>query len=318
MTTYSSSLPLSNGYDPHVRDYIALLKPRVMSLVVFTAFVGMVISPTSLHPVLAFGSLLCIAVGAGASAALNMWWDRDIDAIMKRTKNRPIPAGSIAPKSVLAFGLGLSIASVGLLGLIANAMAAALLAFTIFFYAVVYTIWLKRSTAQNIVIGGAAGALPPVVGWAATTGTISLEGIVLFMIIFLWTPPHFWALALFRNEDYTRANIPMMPVTHGDRKTRSQILLYTLLLVPTTLAPVFLGFGHMPYAVTALVVNGMFLRQAWHVYNTTSEYSKKTGYKSEKTLFFTSLIYLFALFGALLFEYVLSRYVDVSLPFLVL
>jgi len=294
---------------------VALLKPRVMSLVIFTAFVGMVLAPDPIHPVLGFASLLCIAVGAGASAALNMWWDRDIDLIMKRTQKRPIPSGAVSPNAALALGIGFSLASVGLLILFANPAAAALLAFTIFFYAVVYTMWLKRSTSQNIVIGGAAGAFPPMVGWVASTGTITIEPIILFLIIFFWTPPHFWALALFRNEDYTRANVPMMPVTHGDRATRNQILLYTLILIPITFAPVALGFGHVLYGITAVVVNALFVRQALVVYNQTNVTSEKNNFASEKRLFFISLIYLFALFAAFLVEYTLQQYLNLSNPF---
>ncbi len=216
-------------------DYLALLKPRVMSLVVFTAFVGMIMAPSLPHPVIGFASLLAIAVGAGASGALNMWYDADIDAIMTRTANRPVPAGRVAPGEALAFGLFLSAASVFVLGFVANWLSAGLLAFTIFFYAVIYTMWLKRSTAQNIVIGGAAGAFPPMIGWAVSTGGISLESITLFLIIFIWTPPHFWALALLKSDDYARAGIPMLPVVAGEDETRRQILLYTILLAPLVL-----------------------------------------------------------------------------------
>src|ERR671913_1223589 len=228
----------SNG---DVSDYIALLKPRVMSLVIFTALVGMVVSQPAVHPVIAFGSLLMIAVGAGASGCLNMWWDADIDAVMTRTRGRPIPAGRIARGEALSFGLALAFGSVLALGLIANWFAAAFLAFTIAFYAVVYSMWLKRATAQNIVIGGAAGAFPPMIGEAAVSGTVGVETFVLFLVIFLWTPPHFWALALVRSGDYARAGIPMMPNVAGPDSTRRQILAYTLLLVPTGLAPVVLG-----------------------------------------------------------------------------
>ncbi len=226
-----------------VSDYIALLKPRVMSLVVFTAAVGLVMAPGNQHPFLSFISILCIAVGGGASGALNMWWDADIDAVMSRTKKRPIPAGKITRQEAFAFGMVLSFGSVLTLGLVANWMAAGLLAFTIFFYVVIYTMWLKRSTPQNIVIGGAAGALPPMVGWAAVTGDVTLVSIALFMITFTWTPPHFWALALVKNGDYQDAGVPMLPVVAGETATRHQIVLYSLLLLPVGMAPYFLGFA---------------------------------------------------------------------------
>src|SRR4051794_38533282 len=224
-----------------VSDYIALLKPRVMSLVIFTALVGLAVAPGSLHPVTAFTALLCIAVGAGAAGALNMWYDADIDAVMTRTAKRPIPNGRVQPGEALAFGLTLAGFSVMTLGLLVNALAAGLLAFTIFFYAVIYTMWLKRSTPQNIVIGGAAGAFPPMIGWAAVTGSLSLEPILLFLIIFFWTPPHFWALALYRQQDFARAGIPMLPNVAGEVTTRWQILLYTLVLVPLGIAPWLMG-----------------------------------------------------------------------------
>src|ERR671917_1672832 len=236
-----------------VGDYVALLKPRVMSLVVFTALVGMVVAQPDVHPAIAFGSLVMIAVGAGASGCLNMWWDADADAVMTRTRGRPIPAGRIGRDEALSFGLTLAVGSVLALGLIANWLAAALLAFTIVFYAAVYSMWLKRATAQNIVIGGAAGAFPPMIGEAAVSGTVGLETFVLFLIIFLWTPPHFWALALVKSGDYARAGIPMMPNVAGSDSTRRQILAYTLLLVPAGLAPVALGFGGIVYALVALL-----------------------------------------------------------------
>src|SRR4249920_1150674 len=220
-----------------VGDYIALMKPRVMSLVVFTALVGLAVAPGSLHPVAAFTALLCIAVGAGAAGALNMWYDADVDALMTRTARRPVPMGRVRPGEALAFGLTLGSFAVVVLGLLVNWVASALLAFTIFFYVVIYTIWLKRSTPQNIVIGGAAGAFPPVIGWAAVTGSLSLEPVLLFLIIFFWTPPHFWALALYRTEDYARAGLPMLPVTHGQRFTRLYVLLYTLVLFASALLP---------------------------------------------------------------------------------
>ncbi|MDH5797127.1 MAG: heme o synthase, partial [Paracoccaceae bacterium] len=213
-------------------DYVALLKPRVMSLVVFTALVGLIVAPVSVHPLVGFASVLFIAIGAGASGALNMWYDADIDRIMRRTRSRPVPAGKVTPEEALAFGLALSGFAVVMLALAANIFAAAFLAFTIFFYAVVYTMWLKRWTPQNIVIGGASGAFPPMIGWAAATGGISLESVLMFALIFMWTPPHFWALALFMKEDYSNAGVPMLTVTHGRRATRNHILVYTLLLAP--------------------------------------------------------------------------------------
>ena len=225
-----------------VGDYIALMKPRVMSLVVFTALVGLAVAPGSLHPVAAFTALLCIAVGAGAAGALNMWYDADVDALMTRTARRPVPMGRVRPGEALAFGLTLGSFAVVTLGLLVSWVASALLAFTIFFYVVIYTIWLKRSTPQNIVIGGAAGAFPPMIGWAAVTGSLSFEPVLLFLIIFFWTPPHFWALALYRTEDYARARIPMLPVVSGDASTRRQIMLYTLILVPLGVAPWAFGY----------------------------------------------------------------------------
>src|SRR5580698_8811508 len=251
--------------EAEVADYIALLKPRVMSLVIFTAFVGLVIAPGHFHPVLAFTSLLCIAAGAGASGALNMALEGDIDAIMSRTANRPIPRGRITQAEATAFGMTLAFFSVMTLGILVNWYAGALLAFTIFFYVVIYTMWLKRSTAQNIVIGGAAGALPPVVAWAAATGSIAVEPIVLFLIIFFWTPPHFWALSLYRTEDYVRAGIPMLPVVAGATETRRQILLYTLILAPLGAAPWLLGYAGLDYGVVALVTGAIMIALAFRV-----------------------------------------------------
>jgi protoheme IX farnesyltransferase len=242
-----------------VRDYFALLKPRVMSLVVFTALVGIVRAPDAIHPVLAFASLLCIAIGAGAAGALNMWWDADIDARMTRTARRPIPAGKVGEGEALAFGLVLSVGSVLMLGLFAGMLAAALLAFTIFFYAVVYSMWLKRSTPQNIVIGGAAGAFPPMIGWAAVTGSIGIESILLFLIIFFWTPPHFWALALLKKEDYARAGVPMLPNVAGDAETRKQILIYSFILAPLGVAPALLGFAGLAYGLASAALGIVFL-----------------------------------------------------------
>src|SRR5262252_10867133 len=236
-----------------VGDYIALMKPRVMSLVVFTAFVGLLVAPGHLHPVLGVGALICIAVGAGAAGALNMWYDADIDALMARTARRPIPAGRVTRGEALGFGMTLAVGSVAVLGLATNWLAAGLLAFTIFFYVAVYTMWLKRSTPQNIVIGGAAGAFPPMIGWAAATGGTGLEAVFLFLIIFLWTPPHFWALALCRADDYARAGIPMLPVVAGTRETRRQILIYALVLAPLGVAPWIAGYAGPLYGAVAAI-----------------------------------------------------------------
>jgi protoheme IX farnesyltransferase len=280
-----------------VGDYIALLKPRVMSLVVFTALVGLSVAPGSLHPVTAFTALLCIAVGAGASGALNMWFDADIDAKMTRTARRPVPAGRVQPGEALAFGLTLSGFSVVILGVLVNVPSAALLAFTIFFYAVVYTMWLKRSTPQNIVIGGAAGAFPPMIGWAAVTGSLSLEPVVLFAIIFFWTPPHFWALALYKTEDYARAGIPMLPVVAGDAATRLQILLYTLVVVPIGIAPWPLGYAGVLYGATSVVTGAIMVLLAVQVYR-----ERRPAERAARNLFAFSILYLFLLFAVLLVE----------------
>ena len=240
-------------------DYIALMKPRVMSLVVFTALVGMVMAPGSVHPVMAVAALVPIAVGAGGSAALNMWYDADIDAIMQRTKDRPVPSGRVSKQAALTFGLWVSGLSVMAMAVMINYLSAALLAFTIFFYVVVYTMFLKRSTAQNIVIGGAAGALPPVIGWAAAAGSIGIEPLIYFAIIFFWTPPHFWALALIKNDDYKAANLPMLPVTDGVQSTLVQIVAYALILFAVTLAPYALGYSGLFYAAGAAVLSGLFV-----------------------------------------------------------
>ena len=240
-------------------DYIALMKPRVMSLVVFTALVGMVMAPGSVHPVMAVAALVLIAVGAGASAALNMWYDSDIDAIMQRTKDRPVPSGRVSKQAALTFGLWVSGLSVMAMAVMINYLSAALLAFTIFFYVVVYTMFLKRSTAHNIVIGGAAGALPPVIGWAAAAGSIGIEPLIYFAIIFFWTPPHFWALALIKNDDYKAANVPMLPVTDGVQSTLVQIVAYALILFAVTLAPYALGYSGLFYAAGAAVLSALFV-----------------------------------------------------------
>ena len=282
--------------EAEVSDYIALLKPRVMSLVIFTAFVGLVIAPGHFHPVLAFTSLLCIAAGAGASGALNMALEGDIDAIMSRTANRPIPRGRITPAEATAFGMTLAFFSVLTLGILVNWYAGALLAFTIFFYVVIYTMWLKRWTAQNIVIGGAAGSLPPVVAWAAATGSLSVEPLLLFLIIFFWTPPHFWALALFRSDDYARAGVPMLPVVAGPDATRLQILLYTIVLVAVAIAPWPLGYFDAVYGVTSLVLGAGMLAFAVNVYRRRA---RAESLRATRKLFAFSILYLFALFATL-------------------
>ncbi len=279
-----------------VGDYIALMKPRVMSLVVFTAFVGLLVAPGHLHPVIAATALLCIAVGAGAAGALNMWYDADIDGRMARTAARPIPAGRVLPGEALAFGMTLAVGAVVVLGLLVNVVAAALLAVTIAFYVVVYTMWLKRSTPQNIVIGGAAGALPPLIGWAAVTGNVAIEPVLLFLIIFFWTPPHFWALSLYRSEDYARAGIPMLPVVAGDRETRWQILLYTLILAPLGVMPWLLGYAGPVYGLVALVSGVAMIGLALRVR------AERRGYAASKQMFAFSILYLFLLFAMLLVD----------------
>ena len=285
-------------------DYVALLKPRVMSLVIFTALAGLVAAPVHVHPVIGFAALLAISVGAGASGALNMWYDRDIDAIMTRTRARPIPSGRIGAREALGFGLTLSTFAVFTLGVVTNWLAAGLLAFTIFFYAVVYTMWLKRWTPQNIVIGGAAGAFPPMIGWAAATGSISLESVALFSIIFFWTPPHFWALALFKSGDYGRAGVPMMPNVKGAARTRLEIFLYSLLLVPVCLSPWFIGFEGRAYGVVALVSSLVMLALAFRVWRDTEGRDKD---KAAKQLFAYSILHLFLLFAVIVAEHGILR-----------
>jgi protoheme IX farnesyltransferase len=289
-------------------DYVALLKPRVMSLVVFTALVGLVAAPVSLHPVEAVAAILFIALGAGASGALNMWWDADIDAAMRRTRGRPVPAGRVTPGEALGLGLALSGISVVMLGLAANWFAAAFLAFTIFFYAVVYTMWLKRTTPQNIVIGGAAGAFPPMVGWACATGGVSVEAAAMFALIFMWTPPHFWALALFTKGDYEAAGVPMLNVTHGRRVTRNHILGYTLALAPVAVATAFTGIGGPLYLAVAVALNAVFVAGAVRLWRRDDAASAADGHAVEKRFFRFSLTYLFLHFGAILAEAVLRPY----------
>jgi protoheme IX farnesyltransferase len=282
-----------------VAEYFALLKPRVMFLVVFTALVGLVAAPGTMHPVLAIAALVCIAVGAGAAGALNMWYDADIDARMARTAARPVPRGRISPDEARTFGTVLAVGSVICLGLMANWLAAGLLALTISFYVFVYTMWLKRLTPQNIVIGGAAGAVPPMIGWAAATGTVSLDSFVLFLIIFVWTPPHFWALAILRLGDYARAGVPMLPVVHGEDATRRQILIYSLILAPLGLVPSLIGLGGMLYTVATAVLGALFLVFAFACYR---ERVGPGAERAAKNLFAYSILYLFLLFAALLVE----------------
>ncbi len=290
VTSHQSVTGTTDGlYGPSVADFWNLLKPRVMSLVIFTGFAGMFLAPTSIHPMLFIISLFAIAAGAGASGAINQWYDSDIDAVMQRTQNRPIPAGAVEPAEALSFGLIISALSVLVLGLASNWLAAGLLAFTIFFYGVVYTIWLKRSTPQNIVIGGAAGALPPVIGWAAVSGSLSIEPLLLFAIIFMWTPPHFWALALFRNEDYTRAGVPMMPVVAGEAETRRQILIYAVLLAPLGVLPAFIGMSSLLYGAVAAGLGLNFIRLSRALMRSPDD-------AAARRLFGFSIVYLFLLF----------------------
>ena len=297
-----SQSPSLGGQGP-AGDYFALLKPRVMSLVIFTAFVGIVAAPGTLHPLLVLVALLAIAVGAGASGALNMWYDADIDAKMRRTASRPIPRGAILPGEALGFGAFLAVASVIVLGLFVNLVAAALLAFTIFFYVAIYTMWLKRWTPHNIVIGGAAGALPPMIGWAAVTGTVDLGAISLFLIIFMWTPPHFWALALFREHDYANAGVPMLPNIAGPDETRKQILLYTLVLLPLTFLPALLGVSGILFVAGVAVLSAVFLYYAIGVYRIREGAAAD---RACKKLFGFSILWLFLVFALIPVERLLG------------
>jgi len=306
--TMSDTQTIGQAGEAGFGDYIALLKPRVMSLVVFTALVGVLVAPGPVHPFIAMTSILFIALGAGASGSLNMWWDADIDLIMKRTAKRPVPSGRVQPGEALGFGMALSGISVVMLALTANLLAAGLLAFTIFFYAVVYSMWLKRSTPQNIVIGGAAGAFPPMIGWVAMTGSISVEAVLMFMLIFMWTPPHFWALALFMNEDYSKAGVPMLTVTHGKKTTRTHILVYTILLAPFALAAGFTSIGGPVYLVVSAVLNAMFLWGAWRIWRRDEDMAEADKYAVEKQVFKFSLMYLFLHFGAFLAEAALKPF----------
>jgi protoheme IX farnesyltransferase len=296
-TTSSANALLSAAAAPaRWQDYVLLLKPRVMSLVIFTAITGLVCAGVPLNPILAGVAILCIAVGAGASGALNMWFDADIDQLMRRTRGRPVPAGRVQGADALAMGITLSLCSVGLMGLAVNWLAAFLLAFTIFFYAVVYTMWLKRSTAQNIVIGGLAGALPPAVGWAAASGAAPLNAWLLVAIIFVWTPPHFWALSLTTQDDYRRAGVPMLPVTRGEAETRRQILIYSAVLALVALAPTFTGLGGLAYLAIAAVGGAAFVALAGRL-------AIRKQSADARRLFGFSILYLFLLFAALLGEH---------------
>ena len=295
MTDVTNELTLNQTGGASAGDFIELLKPRVMSLVVFTGLAGIVLAPGEIHPFLAVVAVLCIAVGAGASGAINMWYDRDIDAVMARTIKRPIPSGRVEPSEALAFGVTLSVLSVVVMGLAVNWAAASLLALTIGFYVFVYTMWLKRRTPQNIVIGGAAGAFPPMIGWAAVTGSADLPSVLLFLLIFLWTPPHFWALALFRNGDYTRAGVPMMPVVAGEKATKRQMLAYTLILLPVAAAPSFVGIAGPAYLAVSAILGLMFVGHAVRVLRAGDD-------KPAKKMFGFSILYLFLLFAVMMAE----------------
>jgi len=295
---------VQSAFEPSVGDFLELMKPRVMSLVVFTALTGMVVAPGGLHPVLAIIALIAITVGAGASGALNMWYDADIDARMARTAARPIPRGRVTADEALTFGVVLSVGSVLTLGVLVNWVAGGLLALTILYYIFVYTMWLKRRTPQNIVIGGAAGSFPPMIGWAAVTGSVSLESVLLFLIIFMWTPPHFWALALYRCRDYERAGVPMLPVVAGLRETRRQILVYSLLLTPLAVMPAVIGLGGAAYAVTSVVLGIVFVGLAVKVWRVTEG---READHAARQLFGFSILYLFLLFAVLLAEHAAMR-----------
>ena len=303
-----SSGQQAQGYDAGFGDYFALLKPRVMSLVVFTALVGLLVAPVSVNPVIGMIAILFVALGAGASGALNMWWDADIDAVMRRTASRPVPSGRVQAGEALGLGVALSGIAVVMLALASNIVAAGLLAFTIFFYAVVYSMWLKRATPQNIVIGGAAGAFPPMIGWAIATGGVSVESALMFALIFMWTPPHFWALALFMKEDYHTAGVPMLTVTHGRKSTRLHILVYTALLVPVGIACALSGIGGPFTLAVAVVLNGWFLVGALRIWRRDEAVAEADKYATEKAVFRFSLYYLFLHFTAFLVEAVLKAY----------
>lgn len=299
---------LDGTHEPQFGDFVELLKPRVMSLVVFTAMVGLLVAPTGLHPVVAFSAILFIALGGGASGALNMWWDADIDAKMRRTSSRPIPSGRVTEGEALGLGIALSGISVVMLGLATNVLSGALLAVTIFFYVVIYSVWLKRITPQNIVIGGAAGAFPPMIGWAAATGHVGIEAILMFMLVFMWTPPHFWALALFMKSDYADAGVPMLTETHGRKSTRAHIWWYTVALVPFAIGAGFTTIGGPTYMVVAVILNIKFLLGAWRIWHRDEVMAEADKYKTEKAFFRFSLLYLFVLFGAFLLEAALKSF----------
>ena len=305
--TMSSALPTSRA-PARWQDFLQLLKPRVMSLVVFTAITGMVCAEAPINPILGAIAVLCIAVGAGASASLNMWFDADIDAKMRRTRGRPVPAGRVQGADALALGVVLSMFSIMLLGMTVNWLAAGLLAFTIVFYAVVYTMWLKRSTPQNIVIGGAAGAFPPMIGWAVATGGVSVESLLMFALIFMWTPPHFWALALFMKDDYSNAGVPMLTVTHGRAATRRHILVYSVLLAPFAVGLSLSSIGGPVALATAIVLNVLFIAGALRIARRDEAAAEADRYRAEKAYFRFSLAYLFLSFGALLVEATLVQF----------
>jgi heme o synthase len=299
----SSAVRLHLGAAPTagVADYIEILKPKVMSLVVFTGLVGLVLAPGHIHPLLAAVAVLCIAVGAGSAGAINMWYDRDIDAVMRRTASRPLPAGRMMPGEALGFGVALGVGAVAVMGLAVNTVAAELLALTIAFYVFVYTIWVKRRTPQNIVIGGAAGAFPPIIGWAAVSGDVGWGAIALFLVIFFWTPPHFWALALYRAGDYAAAGVPMLPVVAGSRETKRQILLYTVVLWPATLSPWLLGVAGALYGAGALLLSAIFTACAVLVWRDQSD-------RNARQMFAFSLLYLFLIFSLLLVDHASGRW----------
>ncbi|MGV6839593.1 MAG: heme o synthase [Planktomarina sp.] len=302
------SLHTTQDHDPSFGDYFELLKPRVMSLVVFTAFVGLMAAPGDIHWIEGFCAVLFIAIGAGASGALNMWWDADIDTVMRRTAKRPIPSGRVAPEDALYIGVALSVFSVIMMGLATNIAAGAWLAFTIFFYVVIYSMWLKRSTPQNIVIGGAAGAFPPLVGWVAVTGSVSIEAVLMFALIFIWTPPHFWALALFMRSDYDDANVPMLTVTHGRPATRRHILIYTVVLAVSAIGAAFTQIGGPVYLAVAVICNAIFLKDAIRIWKRDEVMAEADNFKVERSFFRFSLLYLFVHFLAILAEAYLHHY----------